>query len=281
MTELVSAALSKELTKPEKAKELAEHIVEGRFDMAGVTAEQLALLAEAVDGAANTHDDLLLLGRTRQMCLRVAEVEESERWLLMAEQVWHLKNDRKSIEEVRELTKGKHIVVGTKEKPLWQWMSEAESWSEFCEDDLDIDKGRAMQLEQVWDVYHVQQNWSRQRMLTAGRTSLLIARPMMSRDRKEGKTDEDLEIVIDEGTTAEVRGHVSVRREMEQTGLLMLRKPLKYDGKVITFLTEDGQIKTFGKLMLYDPPKDISQADKILWNQKWATLLVLVGGEEE
>jgi len=219
-----------------------------------------------------TKINLVLLSHTRKMCHELAAEEESERWLLRAEQIWHLKNDRFAVQETRELDAETTIILDEVKIPLWQWGADTDDWGEYCKAELGLRKEQARQLERVWDTYHVRKKWEREKLLEAGKSKPMRALSVVEHALEEGKDDKDLEILITDGSWAEVDGYVQAKAQ-PQTRF----NPLEYDGKKISFWDEDNLPLEFGSLTLLDPPADLGRKDKILWKRKQATILSMVG----
>ena len=266
-----------------KARELIVSAYDGaKLNMAAESSRVWAILADILNGGAETEEDFFLLAWARQVCYRLAEREESERWLLRAEQIWHLKRGRKAVVRTQKLEDGKggfyDIVMDEEERPLWQWGSGAEDWAMFCRDELGMTPEHARVLERVWGLMSVQRNLPRERILARGKSKQVVALSVLEKDWEAGKVDEDLEAILDEGTWHETNEHVRERRGKLPAAY---REPLKYDGEDITFWDEAGNPLEFGRLVLYDPLEDLSAADRVLWRRKMGTLNRAAGLKEE
>lgn len=256
---------------------MVQQVHAGEIDLHGEAASAWATLVDMADEAAASKDEIQLVSWARQQCYGLAEFEESERWFLRAEQIWHLKNDQRAVrreQQVGDIA----VILGEEKRPLWAWGSDTESWPDFCVDALGTKPEQARILERMYDLYIVRMNLPMEEVLRRGKAKQMLALSVMEHNFANGITDEDLETLLREGTWHEVREHVRGMRNIVNAGT---RQPLTCDeqtGKV-TFWADDGLAVEFGTVCLNDPPDDLEPSDKGKWARRARAIRMTVGLE--
>jgi len=249
----------------------------GQVDLGMEAASAWATLVDMADEAAASKDDIQLVSWARQQCYGLAESEESERWFLRAEQIWHLKNDQRAVrreQDVGDVT----VILGEEKRPLWAWGSDVESWPDFCTDALGTKPEQARILERMYDLYVVRMNLPMEEVLRRGKAKQMLALSLMEHNFANGIVDEDLEALLREGTWHEVREHVRGVRNVVSAGS---RQPLTCDEQTgrVTYWTDDGLAVEFGTVQLNDPPDDLESADKGKWIRRARAIRMTMGLE--
>ena len=253
---------------------LVQQVHQGQVDLGMESAAAWALLVDMADEAAEVQDDVQLMSWARQQCYGLAETEESERWFLRAEQIWHLKNDQKAVRRQQDVG-DVSVILGEDKRPLWAWGSDCENWPDFCTDALGVKSEQARILERMYDLYAVRMNLPMEEILRRGKSKQLLALSLMEHNWDKGIIDKDLETLLQEGTWHEIREHV---RGVRNKVAAEYRKPLTTDGEGnITFWDEDGLALEFGTIVLSDPPEELGARDKSIWRRRMSALMETVG----
>ena len=277
--QLVKSGLSRTLSNmdPQGALVMVQQVHSGQANLEGAAASSWAVLVDMASDAAVLAEDVQLVSWARQQCYGLAESEESERWFLRAEQIWHLKNDQKSVQRVQNIDAKTTIITGEDKRPLWAWGSDCENWPDFCTDALGIKSEQARILERMYDLYVVRMNLPMEEVLRRGKAKQIMALSLMEHNFSNGVVDEDLEALLREGTWHEIREYI---RGMRDKVIAEYRKPLTTDGDgKITFWSEDTMTVEFGTIVLYDPPEELSGRDKSIWKRRMHALMETVGLE--
>jgi hypothetical protein len=256
---------------------MVQQVHMGQVDLGAESASAWAVLVDMADEAAASRDEIQLVSWARQQCYGLAEAEEGERWFLRAEQIWHLKNDQRSVRQVQDVG-DISVILGEEKRPLWAWGSDTENWPDFCVDALGTKPEQARILERMYDLYVVKMNLPMEEVLRRGKAKQMLALSLMEANWDRGVTDEDLEALLREGTWHEVREYVRGVRNEVSSGT---RQPLTCDeqtGKV-TYWTDDGLAVEFGVVRLNDPPDDLDPPDKGKWQRRARAIRVTVGLE--
>jgi len=257
---------------------MVRQVHSGQIDLGMEAASSWALLVDMATKVAESAEDMQMVSWARQRCYALAEVEESERWFLRAEQIWHFKNDQMSVQRVQDIDAETAIITGEDKRPLWAWGSDCENWPDFCTDALGIKSEQARVLERMYDLYAVRMNLPMEEILRRGKAKQVVALGLAEYQwENQGAIDEDLETLLKEGTWHEVREYV---QGMRNKVVAEYRKPLTTDGDgKITFWDENSLTLEFGTIVLYDPPEELGARDKSIWKRRMHALMETVGLE--
>ena len=255
---------------------MVRQVHSGQIDLGMEAASSWALLVDMATQAAESAEDMQMVSWARQRCYALAETEESERWFLRAEQIWHFKNDQMSVQRVQDIDAETAIITGEDKRPLWAWGSDCENWPDFCTDALGIKSEQARVLERMYDLYAVRMNLPMEEILRRGKAKQVVALGLAEYQwENQGAIDEDLETLLKEGTWHEVREYI---RGMRDKVVAEYRKPLTTNGDGrITFWDENGLTLEFGTIVLYDPPEELGARDKSIWKRRMHALMETVG----
>ena len=146
----------------------------------------------ALEEAEKNQDQHWVLGMLRQLRVRRSDTFEWMGWLDQAEDIWHFCND--VVELGKELTLADGETVIRERGRVHLWSMYAHSWGEFCQTVLNMPTEEARLRERVWGEFAVNQEISRE-LLMSGRRSCLKRAVYFARLLREVGDSERLEML--------------------------------------------------------------------------------------